>query len=196
MMILKDPCIVQGSPEWKELRKTKITATDVAAIMGLNPWKTALHLYEEKVGLRPEQERTAAMQRGIDLEETARAAFEKVTGITVFPRVIVKGWQMASLDGVDLEDTTHVEIKVGGKKLMQMARKSVIPLYYRCQVMWQIKLLELDRGNYFCYQEEPEEGILIPVTRDEPFIKEMVAACWQFYECLINRVPPTELVLI
>lgn len=214
MMSLNNPCIVQGSSEWKALRKTKVTATDAAVIMGLNPWKTPLQLYEEKLDLVPEKPRNAAMQRGIDLEEEARACFERMTGTVVFPRVLVRDWQMASLDGIDFEDTCLVEIKVPAKKTHEMAKRNVIPAYYRCQVMYQIHLTNLDHGNYFSYRPHPmiessdfeglvkspfedwEEGIIIPVERNEEFIKDMVQACWQFYECLVNKVPPTELVLI
>ena len=41
--------IIQGSQEWLDLRKTKITATDACVIMGESSWKTIIQLYEEKI---------------------------------------------------------------------------------------------------------------------------------------------------
>jgi len=38
--------------EWEELRKTGIGATDASAIIGLNPYKTNVELWEEKTGRR------------------------------------------------------------------------------------------------------------------------------------------------
>ncbi len=200
MMTLQHPCVVQGSYEWKEMRKKHITATDVAACMGLNPWKDILQVYEEKKGIRLPEKMNAAMQRGHDLEEPARALFEKMTGVTVFPRVIIQDWRMASLDGIDLDDACLVEIKCGGKKLHDMAKRKVIPAYYRCQVMWQIDITNLDHGNYFSYQDDlkddegliirPEEGIILNVERNDEFIKEMRSAAWYLYECLQTNTPP------
>ena len=36
--------------EWLEYRKQGIGGSDAAAIMGLNPWKTAMDVWLEKVG--------------------------------------------------------------------------------------------------------------------------------------------------
>ncbi len=35
--------------EWLDLRQQHITGTDVSAIAGCNPWKTALDVYADKV---------------------------------------------------------------------------------------------------------------------------------------------------
>ncbi len=193
MMLLNEPCIVQGSSEWLELRKTKITATDSSICMGLNPWRGTVRLYEEKLGLIPPQPINDAMQRGMDMEQEAREAFEKSTGYMVFPQVIVKDWQMASLDGIDLESTVQVEIKCGGKKLHDMAKKKVIPAYYRCQIQHQLLMTGLSYSYYYSYNGC--EGIVLVVERNDEFIKEMVEAEWQFYECLMNKVPPVTKVM-
>ena len=208
-----DPCLVQGSKAWLELRKTKITATDAAVCMGLNPWCKLMQRYEEKLGLCPPPFQNAAMARGVAYEEEARQCFEKLADIQVYPRVIVRDWQMASLDGIDFDDTCVVEIKVGGKKLHDLAKKGVVPVYYRCQVQHQIDLAGVDYAYFFSYRPavfeinpfngkftgvvlEEAEGIIVPVERNDTFIKEMTMAEWAFYECLITKTPPREAVLI
>lgn len=207
MMSFNEPCLMQGSQEWKDVRKTKITATDAAICMGLNPYKDIFQLYEEKMDIIPEQPKTAAMLRGSLLEEPARLLFEKMTGITVFPYVVIKDWQMASLDGIDLDETHMVEIKAGGKKLHDMAKKKRVPPYYRCQMMHQLHLKpHLKEMSYFSYQPatlnedgdviKPEEGIIIEIKRDDDFIEEMVKAEWYLYECLRNRTPPKLTVMV
>jgi len=188
MILQQEPCLMQGSKEWLKLRKSRITATDAAICMGLNPWKDTLQLYNEKLDIIPQEDCNAAMQRGIDMEPIAREAFEKETGYLVFPQVIVQDWQMASLDGMDLHGFVQVEIKCGGKKLHDMAKKKVIPAYYRCQIQHQMLMTGLEYSYYYSFNGN--EGIVLVIERNDDFIEEMVVAEKQFYECLISRIPP------
>jgi hypothetical protein len=41
--------LLQGSPEWLEARRSLITATDVAVIEGVNPWRCEQDLADEKL---------------------------------------------------------------------------------------------------------------------------------------------------
>lgn len=41
------------SPEWLEFRNTGIGGSDASAILGMNPYKTNIELWEEKTGLKP-----------------------------------------------------------------------------------------------------------------------------------------------
>lgn len=199
-LAFREPCIKQGSDAWLELRKTKVTATDASVVMGLNPWKDIVTLYEQKLDLRPPEVVNAAMQKGMDYEAEAREYFEAQTGTLLFPTVIVKDWQMASLDGIDLDEKVLLEIKCGGKKLHDLAKKRVVPKYYQCQMQHQMYLTNLHMCYYLSYRPEvvdilgnvkqQREGIYFPVERDDAFIEEMVTEEWKFYECLRNRMPP------
>lgn len=53
---------------WLEQRKTCITATDVAKIMGVSKYGGPIDVYLEKIGEAPETEPTEAMRRGLQLE--------------------------------------------------------------------------------------------------------------------------------
>ena len=109
--------LIQQSNEWLELRKNKIGASDAPVIMHVSPWKTPYQLWEEKLGLK-ESFSSSAMKRGLEMEESARKAFEKETGLVVFPQVLFHKeheWMMASLDGIDIEGKNIVEIKCPGK---------------------------------------------------------------------------------
>ena len=43
--------ICKDRAEWLEARKDGLGASDAAALLGLSPWKTNVHLWEEKCGL-------------------------------------------------------------------------------------------------------------------------------------------------
>lgn len=42
--------------EWLEGRRQGIGGSDVAAVLGLSPWKTALDVWNDKLGLSEEKE--------------------------------------------------------------------------------------------------------------------------------------------
>lgn len=185
--------ILQGSPDWIALRRTKITSTDSAAIMGLNPWKSAYQLFLEKTGVEEIEPPNAKMLIGSANEELARADYIKLSGIDVEPIVCLSEknpWLMASLDGFCHKTNKAVEIKCG-KKAFQNAKKGHLELYYKCQLQHVMAVCNLDVIDFFCWWEG--QSILKEIKRDEEFIKEMLIKDKQFYDDILNlKVPLTE----
>lgn len=66
---------IESEAEWLAWRREFVTASDVAAMFGLHPYKTALELWAEKSGLDLGQKKeTAAMRRGRILEPAVAVA--------------------------------------------------------------------------------------------------------------------------
>lgn len=65
---------------WLEARRKGIGGTDAAAILGLSRWRTAVDVYEDKVGIAPEKPQTAAMVWGLALEAAIADAYTVETG--------------------------------------------------------------------------------------------------------------------
>ena len=125
----------QNSPEWLEFRRGGVGASDIAAIMGHNPYKDAVDVYREKMGI--EQEVNAYMQRGKDNELGARLRFCEEHGLTFVPLVVVDEEEprfFASLDGYCEEKNWILEIKTPGKKTLEMAKNGKMPPYYFYQI--------------------------------------------------------------
>lgn len=180
--------IQQGTDEWLSLRKTKITATDSCVIMGASHWKTKIQLYHEKVSESSQPIPTEKMQRGIDLEPIARDLFILQTGIQVEPKIIIKDWAMASLDGIDYLGHNIVEIKCPGEKDHAVAVSGKVPDHYYPQLQHQMYVCDLAFAYYFSF--DGIDGVLIKVERDEEYIAKMVEEEFKFYQCLINKTPP------
>ena len=47
--------------EWLELRKAGIGSSEVATIVGLNPWETPYQLWRRKLGLDPAKDETCLL---------------------------------------------------------------------------------------------------------------------------------------
>ena len=108
----------QSRDEWVGERKRSIGASNVAAMLGCDPWMTPLQLALSKRG-GPGVEETRAMQRGTRMEPLIRQWAEEDTGCAIYtvpfllanPRVPIL---TANLDGLGVTENGRpfvVEIK-------------------------------------------------------------------------------------
>ena len=182
--------LVQGSEDWKNYRRTKITATDAAKIMNLSPFCTPLQLWEEKLGLREPQALNDKMREGSLLEEKARDFFNKKNNLNFRPIVLestTHPFAMASLDGIDF-DSSILEIKCG-KSSHEMAKNHEIAPYYIAQLQHQMMVSNQNLIVYFSYRSD-EDNVFWVVKRDDIFIEKMIEAEKEFYRCLMEFTPP------
>ena len=50
--------------EWLAWRRTGIGGSDAAAVIGLNPFRSRIEVYADKMGMMPEKEDTESMRLG------------------------------------------------------------------------------------------------------------------------------------
>ncbi len=179
----------QGTFAWKEFRKNHVGASDASTILGLNPWRTQIELWEEKV-FGWEQDLSEVMKRGQDMECEARECYELNYNIKVNPLVAeceIIPFLSASFDGITEDLDFAVEIKCG-KASHKLAKKGKIPPYYFSQLQHQMMISGLKEIDYFSYSEE--DFFLIKVDRDEEFIQKMIEKEVEFWNNVINFIPP------
>lgn len=184
--ILRD--MEQGSKEWLSFRTGKITATDAAVILGVSHWKTRIQLYQEKLSDNVVNFVSDRMKRGNDLEPIARELFSIQNGIEMFPRVVVKDWAMASLDGMSECGKYIVEIKCPGEKDHLLALNGSVPEHYYPQLQHQLYVTGL--SSIFYYSFDGTDGVTIVVNRNDDYIEKMVEEEKKFYHCIMNKIPP------
>ena len=185
----------QRSTEWLELRRSKIGASDCAAILGKSRYKSPRMLWKEKVeGVSSPV--NPAMQKGIDLEPEARAYFEAKFGAQ-FPSLVAlhdeHDWMMASLDGYNEEKDTVLEIKVVGKKTFDDAEKGIVPVEYEWQVQHQMCVsgASLALVAFYYKTEDETKSVEMGIPRDEAAIAELVAKEEAFYRInMLGYVEP------
>jgi len=178
----------QGTAEWLALRKTKITATDAAVIMGASPYKTRLELYHEKLSDEPPKPPNERMKRGTDLEPVARDLFILKSGMTMHPVVLVNDWTMASLDGISQCGNFVLEIKCPGKKDHDVALSGKIPDHYYPQLQHQMYVSGVQLAYYFSF--DGFDGVTVEVKRDDEYIERMITEEFKFYMHLQQKTPP------
>lgn len=187
--------IKQNTPEWLEMRKNYVGASDAPAIMGVSPWATPYQKWEEKLGLNDKEKNQWIKDKGHQLEEPARMAFEKMTGLLTDPDVKIHpsiNYMMASIDGVDVEGKAIVEIKYTGKEDHNIAQAGKVPEKYFPQLQHQLEVCGLDMAYYFSF--DGQTGVIVKVFRDEKYIKELLQKEKEFWECVqeLKEPPLTE----
>ena len=176
--------IEQGSDIWLELRKTKITSTDAAIILGASPYKDEYELLNQKLGLSPPDKVNDFMKEGSRLEPIAREAYVKHTGRFMSPKVFLNDqyqWAMASLDGINFDGDRILEIKCGAGAFK---RGEDIPRYYFAQIQHAMFVTNVAVCDYFVYWRG--DFILVEIVRNNTFIERMIEKELTFYEEL-NR---------
>lgn len=139
-----------GTENWLLARARGITGTDVGAIVGANPWKTADDLLAEKLNpLGSQIEPTLPMQFGSAFEDGILKVWkdQNVAWLDAFK---TGTWQSC-------ENPTHIANPdaliqwhngdLGVLEIKYTARKwDKLPEYYRLQVLWYLHVLGLRKG--------------------------------------------------
>lgn len=189
--------IAQRTPEWHEWRREGISATSCAVIMGENPDKTPLELWQEMVGLVEPVDLSVIPQvkRGVKLEPLALQAFEEKYGKMALPFCAESSehpFIRASFDGV-LEDNCPVEIKnlseANHLEVLHLREQSKAFKLYRWQIMHQMIVSGAQRGYLWCWSPK-HEPICLVVDRDDLQIQRIIQAEKTFWNLVQGAIPP------
>ena len=205
--------------EWLKARQKYIGGSDVACILGLNPYKTNLQLYREKKGIvKPDDlSDNALVQYGTQAEKYIRALFQLDHPDLKVEYTPNNSWlnseypfAAASLDGNITDENGRkgiLEIKTATITSGQQSAKwkDAIPDNYYCQVLFYLGVTEwsfVDLRANLKYQF-PDSPLRIE-TRDyhiersevEEDIATIMEKAAEFAESLEKNIePPTLLIL-
>lgn len=141
-----------GSPEWHAARAAGLGASEIAAVVGLSPWESRYSLWHRKRGTVPPVEQTDTMSLGHYFEPGIARRFadehpELRVRRTGTWRSRERPWQIANPDRLAYPGRIPVEIKYSphGDE-WGPSGSDEIPIYYRCQVMQQLDVLDAEFG--------------------------------------------------
>jgi putative phage-type endonuclease len=187
--------IKQNTPEWLEMRKNHLGASDAPIIMKESPFKTPYRLWQEKLGLVDSVAQTSSMRRGHELEEEARNAYSARTGISTSTCVVFHPsikYLMASLDGISSDKKNVVEIKNVCLEDHETAAAGKIPNKYYGQLQQQLsicsELFGIESIDYFSYNTSGSH--IVKVFLDEKYIKKLYKEADIFWQRILNFDAP------
>lgn len=174
--------IDQRSPEWLELRRTKIGASDIPVIMGTSPWGSIPSLIKEKRG-EGKTFFNEHMQRGVLKESDILDAVEKEIGVQLERSpVYVKEdspFVMASLDGLTADGSMIVEAKAPSMRKHTEYKETGIPIYYYQQMQWQMYASGIQKAVFSSWCDG--DLYLEDVDYDPKVIEEILPKAEDFY---------------
>ena len=145
--------VEQGSQEWHDLRsKYPRTASRTPIVLGLSPFQKKEDLAKElKYNIKPYYNN--AMKRGNELEPMVRELANKHFNDVFEPAVGVNADFLASLDGINFDGDTIIEIKVSEHTYNEV-KSGRIPEHYKAQMLHQIYVFEAKRAYLVAYSEK------------------------------------------
>ena len=179
---------------WLEERRKGIGGSDVAAIMGLSPWKTAYQVYQEKRKEVEDWGGNSLTDWGKRMEPAIRQWYSDETGRDVrLPDKIMyhpqHPFMLASLDGFT-DDGRVVEIKTArsGKNWGE-PETNQIPDYYAVQVHHYMTITGFQVADIPVSIAGGSPSLYV-VEADKEISEMIIEACAKFWERVQSGNPP------
>lgn len=169
--------------EWLKAREDGIGASEVSAIVGLNPWETPFSLWLKKTHQIPPTEENDAMRRGHYLEDAVVQWWMHETGEQVIK---------ASAADIIYVHPDHPYMRVtpdrivkGRNKILEVKSTATqmgetIPDYYLCQVQYQMYVTGIHNAELIYIQGGLTFGRFI-VEYDEEFAAYLAQKVTEFW---------------
>lgn len=147
--------------QWLRLRKTGIGGSDAGAVCGLNPYSSAMKVFQDKTSSEVEVTDNESMRIGRDLEDYVARRFMEATGLKVrksnyMYRSRKYPWMLADVDRLMAGEDAGLECKTASAYSADKWADGNIPLHYVMQCYhymavtgkrsWYIAVVILGKG--------------------------------------------------
>lgn len=194
--------------EQHALRRQGIGASDVGAIVGVDPWKTVHRVWEEKRGVILENgPEPLPIRVGRLVEDLIADLYEEETGEVLETReeAAARGtirhptepWILATPDRLSKSDPGLLtEVKWVGWRVAakwDTREPDGIPDYVRCQTEWQMLVTGRERAHVPTIIDGKDFHVF-QVGRNEAIVEKLVEKCRVFWErhVLGGEPPPAD----
>lgn len=181
--------------DWLRYRKQGIGGSDLGAIAGVSPYRSAMLVYQDKISDVTEQIDNEAMRLGRDMEEYVAQRFVEATGKKVrrsnymyyddeYPFMI------ADVDRFVVSENAGLEIKTASPFSAAQFADDNIPLYYQLQCFHYMRVCGFD-AMYLAVLIYGREFKYYRIERDEEIISSIIQIEKRFWEeNVLKRVLP------
>lgn len=186
---------VQGTPEWLAERRKGISGTDVAAILGVDQYKSRIHLWKQKTN-GEETPETRLMEMGRAFEIVAVETYLRWSGDTGRPVNLIRHREypflLASPDYL-LDSGWVLEIKCHLYPSPLTSRPIIgvenIPLRYYLQIQFYLEVTDKEHAILFSWT--PNNGFTCYyMSRDRKLMERVLEDLFRFQDYLDAEVPP------
>jgi putative phage-type endonuclease len=186
--------------QWLEARRRGLGGSDVAAVLGLSPFRTAWDVWVEKRGLDLEAEDSADKRRGRRLERAVLEWAAEDAGLELYvppPYTLEQGpepWALATADAllIDRPAPRGLEAKTARTTDGFGEHGSdVVPLHYALQCHWYMHCYDVPRWDLAAFFTLTDDWRRFELHRDATIEKNLVRRLghwWQHH--VVEAHPP------
>lgn len=191
--------VVRLEDLFQEERRSCLGGTDIAAILGIHPYRTAFDVWLEKTGQAEAFEGNERTEMGTGLEPYIAAKYEKQTGHTVVKGSFIRHPEVpyfgGHVDYVVPEGPHVVECKLVGVRALYRwtdpGPEQVVPDEYWCQAQWYQMLTGYQCCDLVAQKEFKVKLDIYPILRDDVFIERAILAGHDFWNTyVLPKVAP------
>ena len=181
---------------WLQYRKKGIGGSDAGSICGLNPYATAISVFQDKTQLQAEEkEDNEAMRQGRDLEEYVARRFTEETGKKVRRANAIfyqeeNPFMLANVDRLIVGENAGLECKTASAYSADKWKDGHIPESYEIQCHHYMAVTGADAWYIACVVLG-REFIWYKIERDEETIQMLIQIETDFWyqNVLANKMP-------
>lgn len=172
-------------------RKGRIGSSDIAAICGLNPYRSPLRVFLEMTGKVEPDEENRPMRLGKKREQEIADEFGlEHPGIAIRKPLStwVKDFAIATPDRLLGAPVSEIlECKAASSRMRKLWEEG-IPWQYQCQVQWQMGIVEVPSAWIACIIDW--DYIEYPLTYNQDVFDQLYGVAERFMERIKSDTPP------
>lgn len=188
--------IEQGTQEWRNLRRSKICASDMPIILGQSEYMTRYQLWEIKTGLKEEEPPSTGMQLGHRYEHQIRQYAIDNFGYNFVPAVVspdVHSIFLASLDGIDEQKHVILEAKLCRHEIFNMIKNNVCPPHFYIQIQVQLFCSNCESCLLVAYSITNNDYASMYIMKDETLFQEYNKEAQIFMAYIESLIAPDKI---
>ena len=181
--------------DWLRYRKCGITGTDAGAILGVNPYRSAFHVYCDKNSETIENIDNEAMRQGRNLEDYVAQRFTEATGLKVRrANAIYQSEEhpllLADFDRLIVGQKAGLECKTVSPFSADKWADGKIPAHYMAQVNHYLAVSGFDCW-YIAALIFGKELVIHKITTDKEVLNNLIAKEEHFWKYnVMPEIPP------
>lgn len=189
--------------EWLEWRKKGVGGSDVAAALGLSPYRTARELYYDKIGVEPVvdgPDKSITFEIGHLLEDVVAQIFAKKTGLSVFQEKKMFQHPLFPFMLADVDRFVHLpngdiailECKTAHYDTQFLWANGAVPRHYELQVRHYMAVMNIDVAYIAClFSNSENDFVWRKIERDLDEEENIILQLQEFWNRnILNRIEP------
>ena len=197
-MFTKISLLEVSHENWLRLRKTGIGGSDAGAVCGLNPYSSAMKIFQDKISDIVEETNNEAMRIGHDLEDYVAKRFTEATGLKVrksnfMYRSVEHPFMLADVDRLVVGEDAGLECKTVSAYSADKWADGNIPLHYVMQC-YHYMAVTGKRTWYIAAVILGKEFVYHKLEWDEELIQNLIAVEGKFWKEYVQKgiIPPPD----